>query len=185
MLRVFRSAAGTSARRVCRGRGGLVVQSRKTYIYSCAICRGDSQTLSTGSIHDDADAGSPSSIDDTVPRSSIGDRLNVLESGLKETNAQMVHLGGKIDLKMDALSAKFDTKFGLVDARFNQMEAKFDAKFSLVDARFNQMELLLKATAADILKQQKDNENRMLSRLLLAVSSYSCILCIIRPNGGM
>jgi hypothetical protein len=144
--------------------------------------------MSTGLVHDDADTGSPS-IGDTVPQSfgdrltslgdrltSYGDRLHVVESGLKATNSRMAHHEETTNLKKDTLIAQLDAKFTQIDGRFDAMEAKFDRKFG-------QMEMLFKTTAADILKQQKENENRMLSRLLLAVSPYSCILCILHPNG--
>jgi len=78
-----------------------------------------------------------------------------------------------IHASINAMDEKIDRKY---DRKFEQAEAKFDLKFA-------QMEMLFKTTVADTLKQQKDNEDLMLTLLIFAVSSYSCILCILHPNG--
>ncbi|WEW61582.1 hypothetical protein PRK78_007073 [Emydomyces testavorans] len=139
-------------------------------------------------IHDDSVSGSLPSSSDQVARD-FSNRLQMIESELKATTSRIAYHEERIQLQKETIFAWFDKRFAIIDTRFDRINTKLnviEGRFNKIKVRFNEIEtslnrkfehieMLFKTTVADILKQQKEKENRMLSRLLFSLASMAFV----------
>lgn len=129
---------------------------------------------------------------DTVPHSSFGDQLKDLRFEVEATKSDMAHHEDKVDLKisnvrtdfkaqLQAVEFKVEKGFDKIDARFDKLESnfesnfsklqsRFESKFNMVDSSIRELHTTMKANTADVLRQQTENENRLIWRLVFIVS---------------
>ena len=86
----------------------------------------------------------------------------------------MVHFEEKVHMKMSKLEGDITMQIQTLDHKFERRFDKFERRFDSVDSNLRELrsELLsnLKATTSEINKQHKENETRLLWRLVFSVS---------------